>query len=88
MDYIELTDEKEQEIRNDIENCGGLNDRRGSYLLFEHTNKCLEDCYLMLDACSGDIDTLKAYQSSDTETRGIDRVVEKAKEILERIGEI
>ena len=86
MDYIELTDEKEQEIRNDIENWGPLNDTRGSYLLFEHTNKCLEDCYLMLDAC-GDIDTLKAFKHSDTESRGIDGVVAKAKEILARIGE-
>ena len=37
-----LTDEQYESIEKDISNAE-LNDKRGSYILFEHTRPCLED---------------------------------------------
>ena len=81
---MSLSEERREMIYNDIDN-QGLNDRRGSYRLFEHTAPCLEDVLVKLDAC-GDVETCVEYVGQ-YEKRHVSRVVELCQEIAERFAE-
>jgi len=78
-----LTEEQHEMIGNDISNAG-LNDRRGSYLLFEHTAPCLEDVLVKLEAC-GDVETCVEYVG-EYEKRHVQRVVNLCQQITEQYG--
>ena len=80
-----LTDEQHEMISNDISNAE-LNDKRGSYILFEHTRPCLEDVQTVLEAC-GDLDTAKEYLG-EYEKRHLQPIVDLCQEIAEQYGDM
>lgn len=79
-----LTEEKYRDIENDISN-SELNDKRGSYLLFEHTRPCLEDVQKFLEAC-GDAETCEEFVG-EHEKIHVSHVISLCEEIVEMYGD-